>query len=832
MSFAQHASVKSMIQNRFAAFRYGMTFLQAIVAALFLLPACTITRNYQKNKPHIYKNTVNIVGGDFTNEERNNLKARLMGQLDDSIKVVKKDIMFVLSILKRPRPYDSAYANASARNMKAALLHIGYYGADVGIVADTQRRAKFSQVSVEYNVKTGPVTRIDTFAYTLNRPDLQELALKNLDACFLKTGEPVTREKILAEIIRMVEIYRNNGYYKFSSDDLKMQGDTSIEALTKIGEDPFENLQLLEEATRKRDKPGIRLSMIMNPAADTLRLRKYTINSVQVYPDYQGQQYNQEHYKHDTLRNYDIFYDQKLFSNNLLLRNLHIRPGSLYSSSDNNKTISAFNKTGAWQNVSIITRDSADKLNMLLQLTPAKKFGFEANVEASYSVNSNTNNVTVGNPGNQLPLSANFSLQNRNLGKQGVKMTHAVRIGYEFNLNANRSGTNQQISSSEVSYTNTVSIPKLVYPLSYLDESKLAGYQSFISGNIGNINRIDLFKMFSLGIGMGWEFNINRNRIVTIRPINVEYSNLYDKTPAFDSTLEQNPYLRYSYNTSLIIGGSLGITQKMVNKRHPNRQYSITANIEESGALLFVLPLNTIGNFKRDLRQYIKWFVEYVNTVKWDKTSFAWRAFAGFGIPIGKSDSSLPFFKQYFGGGPNSMRGWPQRGIGPGAKPLTPYNNRTLNDRTGDVRLEFNAEYRYNIMQIRPNSIILRGALFADAGNIWNFKNNQPERGYDSLQFSLNPSRLYKQMGLSLGTGFRLDFDFFLLRFDLGFRFKRPDLTVNNGWQIPEINFRNLFKKGEMVPDPQNPGNFINDERYRIWRYENFNFTIGLSYPF
>lgn len=820
------------ISNRFAGFKYGTGQFALVLTAAVLLSSCTITRNYQKNRPHTFKNTVNIIGGDFTTEERNNLKARLMGQLDDSIKVVKKDIMFVISILKRPIPYDSAYAYASARNMKAALLHLGYYRADVDIVADTQVRSKFSQVSVEYDVRPGPVTRIDTFTYKLNRPDLQHLALAHAEKGILKTGQPVTRETILAEQIRLVELFRNNGYYKFTSDDLVMQGDTTIEALTRIGEDPFENLRLLEEASRKRDKPGIRLSIIVNPAADTLRLRKYTINRVLVYPDYQGQQFEAGGYRHDTLRGYDIFSRQKLFSNNLLLRNLHLKPGSVYSSTDNAKTISAFNKTGAWQNVSIITRDSADKLNMLLQLTPAKKFGFEANVEASYSVNSNTNNVTVGNPGNQLPLSANFSLQNRNLGKQGVKMTHAIRVGYEFNLSANRSGTNQQISSSEVSYTNTVSIPKLVYPLSFLDESKLAGYQSFISGNIGNINRIDLFKMFSLGIGMGWEFNINRNRIVTIRPINVEYSNLYDKTAAFDSTLAQNPYLRYSYNTSLIIGGSLGITQKVVNRRHPNRQYSISANLEESGALLFVLPINTIGNLKRDLRQYIKWYVEYVNTIRWDKTAFAWRAFAGFGIPIGKSDSSLPFFKQYFGGGPNSMRGWPQRGIGPGSKPLTPYNSRTLNDRTGDVRLEINAEYRYNIMQIRPNSIVLRGALFADAGNIWNFKNTNPSGGYDSLQFSLNPSRLYKQTGLTLGTGFRLDFDFFLLRFDLGFRFKRPDLTVNNGWQIPNITFNNLFKKGEQVPDPQNPGKTINDERYRIWRYENFNFTIGLSYPF
>ncbi|MEO6723622.1 MAG: BamA/TamA family outer membrane protein, partial [Ferruginibacter sp.] len=198
--------------------------------------------------------------------------------------------------------------------------------------------------------------------------------------------------------------------------------------------------------------------------------------------------------------------------------------------------------------------------------------------------------------------------------------------------------------------------------------------------------------------------------------------------------------------------------------------------------------------------------------------------------PVGKTDTTLPFFKQYFGGGANSMRGWPIRGIGPGAKPLAPYNSFALNDRTGDVRFEINGEYRYDIAQIIPNSLALKGALFIDAGNVWNFRNTLPGGGNDSLQFKLKD--VYKQLGVDIGTGFRFDFNYFLIRFDLGFRFKRPDIQENNGWQIPNITYNNLFRKGEPVPDPAHPGETISDNRYRIWRYQNFNFTIGLSYPF
>ena len=176
------------------------------------------------------------------------------------------------------------------------------------------------------------------------------------------------------------------------------------------------------------------------------------------------------------------------------------------------------------------------------------------------------------------------------------------------------------------------------------------------------------------------------------------------------------------------------------------------------------------------------------------------------------------------------MRGWPVRGIGRGAQPLAPYGTNTFNDRTGDIQLEGNIEYRYTIAQLIPNSVILRGALFMDVGNVWNFRNTIPAGGTDSTQFKLK--NLYKELGVAVGTGFRFDFNYVVLRFDLGFRVKRPDIIKDDGWQLPAISFSNLLRKGEQIPDPANPGGTYNDNRYKKWRYENFNFTIGISYPF
>ncbi|MCW3091152.1 MAG: surface antigen [Ferruginibacter sp.] len=802
------------------------TFL--FFSLLLLLASCTIPRKYQKNKPFVFKNTIDVNGGHFNNDQRASLTQKLYGQLDDSAKVNTKDFLFLFHFINRPPAYDSGNAALSARNMKGSMLHLGYYNAQVSFEADTTIINDQQRVAVKYTVESGNPTLIDTMSYRLKKTELQQLALETKSKSYLVQGNPVTKADILSEISRLVELYRNNGYYKFTSDDLKVRGDTTIAALTNISDDPFENLQLLAEANQQRDNPTIKLAMVINPVADTLRLKKYYINSIIIYPDFTAADItNSAPYTQDVRGGFVIRYHKKLFNNSLLIRNTSMRRGEAYSQENYARTISNFSKSGVWQNTNIQVeevKDSAGKINMIIQLLPARKFGFEANIEASYSANSNTNTASIANAGNLFGLSTNVSLQNRNVGKSGTKMTHALRAGVELNLNS-QVGSDRKLNSNELSYTNTISFPRLLGPIRlFYPNRRLLSQQTFISVVPAYSNRINLFNQLSASMAFGNEFTSNShpNRKNIFKFLNVEYSYLYNQSDSFKKTLELNPYLRYSFNTALVIGLlNYSYSSTYINPKHLNQQRTFRWNIEESGLLL--APL---GLFKKDLRKFIKTDAEYTFVVERPKSSRIFRAFAGVGIPIGKGDSSLPFFKQYFAGGPNSMRAWPIRGIGPGAKPLAPYNSLSLNDRTGDVRIELNGEYRYDIAQIIPNSLVLKGALFIDAGNVWNFKNTSTNGTTDSLQF--NFSRLYQQLGVTAGTGFRFDFNYFLIRFDLGFRVKRPDIAKNNGWQIPNITFNNLLKKGDEIEiAPGVPAN-----KNRIWRYENFNFSFGLSYPF
>lgn len=818
-----------------------------IFICLFIV-SCTIPRKYQKDKPFVAKNKIEVKGGNFSKEERATLKQRLNAQLDDSSRIKVIDKLFFWHVLVSPPSYDSNSAAISARNMETSMLHVGYYNAKATFSADTVKSGNQQRVHVSYLVEVNKPTLIDTFSYIMRKPDLQKLAVENIDKTLIKEGKPVTKAAVIGELNRLVELYRNNGYYKFTSEEVVMRGDTTVAALTTITDDIFEQLRLLAEAQAARDSPTIKLAVVLKTPKDSNRLKPYYINNIYFLPDYRnGDNINDTgltrryltnsrrlaREKCDTCKvdtNFIMLYHKYLFRPRILVRNMYLRKGNLYNQADFYKSLNAFARAGVWQSTNIVveevkSKDSSNKLDLIVQLIPAKKFGYEASLEASYSASSNTNSVTAANAGNLLGVSGNISFLNRNLNKEGIKMTNSLLAGVEFNLKPDSNNRKNLINSNEISYTNNISFPRLIFPFAkFSSDKRFISTESFITTRLSYINRINLFNLQSFNFGVGYAGTTKKNRQWTFKPLNFEFAKLYNETDSFKKTLADNPFLRYSFNTSLVAGSSIGYRINKVNPLHPNRQHSFKINLEESGLLW-----GRLGILKQYMRQYVKTDVEYIYSVSRPKTAFVFRIFGGIGI-ASKKDTTLPFFKQYFGGGSNSMRGWPVRGIGRGGQPLSPYGSNSFNDRTGDIQLETNIEYRYTIAQIIPNSLVLKGALFADIGNVWNFRNSKPGGGTDSAQFQF--ANLYKQLGVSAGTGFRLDFNYFVLRFDFGFRFKRPDVAKNDGWQIPDINFNNLFRRGVKVPDPLNPGSTYNDNRYKKWRYENYNLTIGISYPF
>ncbi|MFM7709761.1 MAG: BamA/TamA family outer membrane protein [Ferruginibacter sp.] len=777
---------------------------------LFMVTSCG--RPFVKNppdQPYFYNNRVVIRNNNLKAEEKKALEQKLIAQLDDSSKVITSRKWLFFNTLKKPLRFDTAFCKKSASNIQASLFHLGYYHAQV----DDRINQKGHRVSVQYLVNPGSPVLIDSVLHdfsVISDSSIHDLSTNTL----LRKKMIVTRLMILAEVNRLVDSFRNRGYYKFTSNEIKVIGDTS-------------SFNQLTDSTRsiQTAKSGIFLAFRINSNADVDRLRKFTTRSIFIFSDETFlANPTDSGIKRIRLPDYTVVTKSLRFNPQAFNGLITLKQGRAYAESDYDQTIRNLSKNNIWKTIGISLHEvpGSDSLDIHVELTPTKKFRFETSLELSYSAASNISNILAGN---LFGISGNITLLNRNVRSQGIRMTQNIRAGIELN-NRITAGT-KLINSNEISYSNTTLFPKLILsgiPHLFSKQKQRSSGETFLNATLSYNTRLNLFNLQSTNLSVGWLGTNRKNWKWSWSPFSVAFSNLLNPSDSFVNILQNNPFLRYSYNTALVGGMNVSFsksTLKTAESLKKTIENSFRINAEESGLTWGGLPI-----LKKYKRRFIKLDAEYRKTINYRNNSFVFRAFVGVGVPLLGSDTNrtLPFFKQYFGGGSNSMRAWPVRGIGTGGKALVPYtSNRTIfNDRTGDMQLELNVEYRYKLLTIIRNTLTLKGAVFADIGNVWNFRNTNALGGIDSSQFLLK--NMYSQTGMAAGTGFRLDFNYFVLRLDLGFRIKRPELFYqNNGWKLPDIGFDDLlpkiFSRGP------------NDE-YRKWRYENFNFTIGIGYAF
>ncbi|NOU37506.1 MAG: BamA/TamA family outer membrane protein [Ferruginibacter sp.] len=803
--------------------------IKNIIFLLFFFTSCNIYTKIPKDKPYLVENKIVRQNWKFEKVESAAIETRLYNQLDDSSKVTTIDKFLFLKVTKKPKVFDTLYANNSALNMQASLFHLGYYNANVKYVVDTVSKnklgfaLKLKRIKVRYFVLPGKPTLIDTVSYRLKIPELQAIALNSKPVALLskynqinKTQNTASKNAVISEINRLVDSFRNNGYYKFTTAELRVKGDSSIEALTNTSDDPFEQLNSLNEAQKKRDSPTVKLVIVLNTPVDTFKLHKYYINKISVISDYNSENINTDTtniLKSET-KNFTHYFHEYIFSNALLERNITLHSGDVFRQNEYYKTINNLTKLGVWQSVNVRIVDPfglQDKVDIFIELLPSKKLSNVNSLEGSYAASSRTASALVGN---LLGLALNLSLEDRNVHKEAIKMTHNLRGSVEFNTQRN-SGSNNLINSTEISYGNNIIIPRLIFPFqNSVEKRKITSGESFINSNVSYSKRLGLFDLYSANFNFGYSLlNKKLNKFI-FKPFFLDYSLLTDTTSKFHDAIVSTPALSYSYNTSYVTGISLGYSSIFKNNKHKNslaKERSFKVNFEESGLTWGAIPI-----IKKEKKKYIKFDTEYKYKITYKKSELAFRNFIGVGIPLSNKALTLPFFKQYYGGGSNSMRAWPIRGIGRGSEPLS---TSSFKDRTGDIQLEINGEFRHNIIPLF-SWLKLNGAIFLDAGNIWNMKNNNPTGGIDAAKFQFK--NLYNELGLNAGYGLRFDATYALLRLDFGFRFKRPETSnVNNGWKSPDISFKDGFKKV-----------FSGKTDYKTWRSENFNFTIGINYPF
>lgn len=665
------------------------------------------------------------------------------------------------SIGEAPVIYSPFLTDRSVSQLKLYLNNKGYYHA---VVTDSVWFRK-KKAFVEYRISPGKVTRIRDFSY---RPDdtllpLMELVQRDSVHTLISGNAPLDIDLLERERERVTDMLRENGYYNFSKSLIHYQADT-----------------LKTEDARQAD-----LVMTMaNTLPDSMAYRKYKINAIRVRLDYDplaaisGSDSLARQMEYD---GYEVIYRGSLKINpNVILETIQFVKGEQYNV---NKVISSYSRLQAlnlFKFINIVFKERRDDpehplLDCEIQLTPMKRQSFNVFLEGT----NNTGNIGVG---------GNFSYNHKNLFHGGENLTLSVWGA----LKKEKLKENEIFSTTEVGSELKFVTPQFWMPVFRLSEFRrnFAPRTSISLSYSREHTQFYRRRVASAKFGYLWRRSDNKWRY-NLDLIDLNYVLMPFVNEEFINGLK-NQYIRSAYTDHLILSATLSAVFTDQDKRVTENFNYFRGNLETSGNLLYGLNKlfgkhyseSASERFYKALgvryAQYVKMdgeyrFNHYINRIN----SMVYRLFLGCGYPYGNM-KALPFEESYYCGGANGIRAWQSRTLGPGAYVPTPEEGKYPNS-VGDFKLEANVEYRFKLFWL------LEGALFLDAGNVWNI-NKYGNRSGAQLR-----KEFYKQIAVGTGVGLRLNVTFFLLRFDLGIKMYDPALSDNHRFVL--LNRNGGFRK-------------------------------------
>ena len=677
-------------------------------------------------------------------------------------------------IAESPVVYDSLLASRTALNFKNQMRQKGYFRAESSF--ETKLIGKY-KAKTTYQLVLGPRYTVNQVQFASRDSLILQILHETAGESLIKSGTPLDIHTFDAEKLRISSVLKNRGYAYFIPQYIEFAGDsTNIKANITIEVLPFN---------------------------DSTMHRTYTIGKVAVLS---GVVPNFSAVRRDTtIRGvYFAAAEAKLWIRPSLLRKkILLNPGELFQQSNFDQTLRNLNALGVYRFVSLRpSQDSAafDKLNVTVSVSPNQRFSPGSDLGFNYSRNAISNGL--------LGFSPEFFLVNRNVFSGAENLQSSVSYNIEFDI-----ANPKIIFSQEFKFQNELSIPRFFDYLYFwrvankihignvrlfskkFYEQMHANGEARLSMNYNYLKVTDFYAYQLSNISFGY-----RVRTQHEHQYNWDHFGIDVLRPVFDSLLVPGEYLRRSFADQLFTGFILR-SFNFSAATHPNRfgeHWNYRFNSELSG--LEVLVANNIWSSTKgnegtvwhvgnlDFAQFLRLDQEAVYTRSFTKNiTGAVRLGAGVAKSFGNT-TSVPYVKQFFVGGPSSLRAWRIREIGPGGYVIRDslQNPDPLKAppfyQAADFRLEFGGELRF------PLFLWLKGAVFMDGGNVWTLKKD-PDRPGSELRWDS-----YKNIAIGTGLGLRMDLDYFVLRIDFGLPLRRPYTDANGGsyW------VRNLFSKMQL----------------------------------
>ncbi len=683
----------------------------------------------------------------------------------------------------------------------------------------------FHQATVDYEIKEGSNKHSSTIQYIVNtgtRYTINEIhhiakdtsvakVLKTIaKKSILKSGDPIDAFAFDLEKQRIVTEFQKNGYADFNLTNVEINGDST-------------------DLVNKWD-----IFMLVLPPSQSSVHQSFSVGDINIYTDaHQSQLENKlnteylfgKYYKHES--------KDFIVRPSTIDRKIYLSKYDKYDSEKYLKTIRSLFSLGTYRFAKLTPRVNPKDSTLIdydIYLTPHNnKWSMNTGLEAFYS---NISLSTI-NP-NLVGIATSFGLEDKNAFGGSEIFKTSLEAGLEVNP------ANLERSTLALGFFNNVEIPTLTKPFNILRPLRRFGFikenkyqrlqedgKSRISLGFNYIDNINLYRVFTVEAGYGYEFVLNSRKRFTFNQIGLNYTR-YEIPPVgpFNAILDRNPVLRNSFQNSLFTGFLFNdLTYYYQSQRGVDKSnIALISRLELSG--LEVFALNSIYNqlFNKSENWTID-NIEFERLAKLEldfrwyqrakrRTQLAARVKAGIAVPLDKN-KPVSYIKQFSIGGPSSVRAWRPMHVGPGTYVhdgpafFQPDKDSIFYQR-GDLILEANLEYRFDLIWL------MEGAVFMDAGNIWTLREDPLRPG---AKFDLN---FLSNIAIGYGYGIRFDFNYFIIRFDLGFKLRYPSITD------PTTNRPYVNQDGEPVVKSRWTGpNWGNSKSQKFG-----NFNIAVNYPF
>ena len=635
------------------------------------------------------------------------------------------------SMGEAPVLFDTLKAQQSCNDLAALLRNEGYLG---GMVEMYLTPKKKKVVNVTYVLHPGVAYVVNHVDYNIQDAAIDSVLRKGrvLGTGALKAGEQFNVSNLDGERKRITEYLANRGYYRFNKDYITFRADT-VAGVSKVD-----------------------LTLVLHPFP-------VSRDSIGAHPVYTVRNVN---YKSG-----DPEDDRIPFRTSVLRSNTFITSGQPYSAKDLQTTYNRFGRLQAikYTNISFVEDEAAKELDCNIQLTANKPHSISFQPEGT-------------NTAGDLGAAASLTYQHRNVFRGSELLSLELRGAYE-NIKGLEGYSNEDFL--EYSVEAKLQFPRFIAPFIARPFIKSTQSSSELSLMYDLQNRPEYHRrVLSLAWKYKWNYTNHHDRYwIDLLDLNYVFMPWISDTFRHDyleDDTNRNAILRYNYENLFIMKFGLGWA-------YNNGTHAIKLAFETAGNLLDLFANSFSVGKKEDgytkifdiaYAQYVKADMEYTKYIRFDyDNQLVFHAGLGIAYPYGNS-TILPFEKRYFSGGANSVRGWSVRGLGPGRFAGKDGKIDFIN-QTGDMKLDLNLEYRAQLFWK------FTGALFVDAGNIWTLRNYADQPG-GQFRFA----NILKEMAVAYGLGLRLNFDFFILRFDFGMKAVNPAYKDQGSTHYPIVHPR------------------------------------------